>query len=107
MSEAHCELYLDFLFLYCILQVAKEGSMSGLKKIMLELESARYDELQRLSEMLGHDTKAKTINLGLSLLKWAPTAVQQGQDIGSLNPLSDELAVLDMDFIKHLRGKTN
>jgi hypothetical protein len=57
--------------------------------------------------MLGHDTKAKTINLALSLLKWATTAVQQRQDIGSLNPVNDELTVLDMDFIKHLRGKTN
>lgn len=81
--------------------------MSGKIALNLILDRKGSDTLEELRVMLGHDTKAKTINTGLTLLKWAATQIQSGGDIGSVNPKSDELSILHMDFITHLRGKVN
>lgn len=81
--------------------------MTGKITLKLELSHEGNNTLEQLRIQLGHDTKAKTINTGLSLLKWAADTVKSGKDIGSLHLSEDVFTAVNMDFITHLRGKAH
>ncbi len=81
--------------------------MTEIVALKREINQAGKEQLSELCNMLGQSSKAETINTAIVLLKWAAKAVQDGYDIGYVNPTNDEVVVLSMKFIDHIRGKKN
>ncbi len=81
--------------------------MAGRIVFNIEVSKDAYGKLDQLSKLLGHETKSQTYDDALSLLKWAVKEAQKGRDIASIDLAREDLTVLDMDFITHLRGRKN